>query len=70
MRNKPTTEKAKKFLSKEPTFLGRVHGCDLYEHPEYGDESRLMAITPDGRVKKTEHWEVPNHYDGEDLKSI
>lgn len=68
--NQATTEKAKAFLAKNPTFLGRVHGVDLYEHPTYGDEHPVMAITADGRVKKTDHWEVPSLADGEDLKTL
>lgn len=68
--NKPTTDKAKAFLAKNPTHLGRVHGVDLYEHPELGDESPVMAITADGRVKRTDHWEVPSAADGEDLKTL
>jgi len=68
--NKPTTDKAKAFLAKNPTFLGRVHGVDLYEHPTKGDESPCVAITADGRVKRTDHWEVPSAADGEDLKTL
>lgn len=68
--NKPTTDKAKKFLAKGPTHLGTVRGVDLYEHPELGDESPLMAVTADGRVKRTDHWEVPSFEDGADLTSL
>jgi len=65
--NQASTEKAKAFLAKNPTFLGRVHGVDLYESPTRGDESPLIAITADGRVKKTDHWEVPSFFEGLDL---
>lgn len=68
--NKPTTEKAIAFLAKNPTLLGTVHGVDLYEHPELGDESPLVAITADGRLKKTDHWEVPSPADGVDLMDL
>lgn len=68
--NKPTTDKAKAFLAKNPTFLGRVHGVDLYEHPELGDESCIIAITADGRVKRTGLYEVPNADDGEFLLTL
>lgn len=68
--NKPTTDKARAFLAKGPTLLGRVHGVDLYEHPTLGDESPLIAITIDGRVKMTEHWEVPSHDEGTDLLDL
>lgn len=67
MRNKPTTENANKFLAKKPTFISRVRDCDLYECPTYGDERPLWAITPQGKLKQTEHWEAPSHHDAEDL---
>lgn len=70
MRNTPTTEKAIAFMAQNPTHLGRVHGVDLYEHPTRGDESPIYAITKDGKVKKTSHWEVPSYADGEDLKDL
>lgn len=57
--NKPQTEKAIRFMAMKPTLIGRVRGYDFYEHPEYGDESPLRTITPDGRVKKTEFYELP-----------
>lgn len=68
--NKPTTDKAKAFLNKKPTLIGRVRGYDLYESPTMGDESPLIAITPDGRVKKTYHWELPSYEEAEDLLEL
>lgn len=68
--NKPTTDKAKAFLAKNPTHLGTVRGVDLYEHPTLGDETTLVAITADGRVKSTDHWEVPSFEDGADLAAL
>lgn len=68
--NKPATNKARAFLSKNPTLIGRVHGVDLYEHPTLGDESPLIAITADGRVKRTDHWELPTYDEGEDLLTL
>ena len=70
MANKPTTDKARAFLAKNPTLIGRVLGVDLYESPTYGDESPLIAITPDGRVKKTDHWELPSALEATDLLSL
>ncbi len=70
MANKPSTSKAEAFLAKSPILLGRVHGVDLYESPVHGDEAPLIAITADGRVKHTGHWELPSNDDGEDLKSL
>jgi len=68
--NKPTTEKAIAFLAKKPTFIGRVHGVDLYEDPIRGDEAPMLAITSDGRVKRTDHWELPSADEADDLKSL
>lgn len=70
MRNKPTTEKAIAFMAKNPTYLGTVHGVDLYEHPTLGDETVVYGLTKEGKIKKTSHWEVPTAADGEDLKSL
>lgn len=70
MTNKPTTDKAKAFLAKNPTFIGRVHGVDLYEHPALGDKFTLIAITADGRKKNTDHWELPSNDDGLDLLDL
>ena len=58
--NKPFTAKARAFIAKNPTFIGSVNGVDLYEHPEHGDESPLVAITPSGRVRPTDCWELPD----------
>jgi hypothetical protein len=58
--NKPTTDKARAFLAQNPTFIGRVNGVDLYEHPARGDESPLVAITSTGRVRLTDCWELPD----------
>lgn len=68
--NKPSTANAKHFLSHNPTMLGRVNGVDLYEHPIHGDEWPLVAITADGRVKVTAHWEVPAADEADDLGSL
>ena len=58
--NKATTDNAREFLEKNPTHIATVLGVDLYEHPEYGDESPLVAITSDGRKCKTDLWDVPS----------
>lgn len=68
--NKPTTEKAINFLAKNPTLIGRVNGVDLYESPTLGDESPLIAITADGRVKRTNHWELPLASEAGDLNYL
>lgn len=65
--NKPTTEKATAFIAKNPTLICTVHGVDLYEHPSFGDESPLYAITKDGRLKRTEYWETPDAMESLDL---
>lgn len=68
--NKPTTPKAIRFMAKKPTYIGTVHGVDLYEHPVLGDESPLVAITPAGRVLSTEHWELPLFGLGADIPNV
>ena len=57
------SDKARAFLAKKPTLIGRVAGHAFYEHPTYGDESPLIMITPDGKVKKSDHWELPDASD-------
>jgi hypothetical protein len=57
--NKPTTDKAKRVVS-EGTFIGVVAGVPFYESPIYGDESPLLYITKDGRVKRSGFWDMPN----------
>lgn len=66
--NKPTTVAAEKFLNRNPTFIGTVNGTDLYEHPIYGDENPLIAITADGRCLSTGNWELPSAEEGVDLR--
>lgn len=66
--NKPTTKAAEAFMSRKPTFIGRVNGIDLYEHPVYGDESPLVAMTAEGLVKRTSNWELPDAMDGVDFE--
>jgi hypothetical protein len=70
--NKPTTEKARAFIAKNPTLIGRVNGVDLYEHPTKGDESQLVAITADGRLRPTDCWELPDALsrEGRELTSL
>lgn len=53
------TENAKKFLDRNPTLIGVVNGHKFYEHPELGDESDLIVITPDGRKMHSGFFEVP-----------
>lgn len=60
MTNAATTQNAQKFLAQNPTLIARIFGVDLYEHPLYGDETTLKAITADGRLKNTPFWEIPD----------
>ncbi len=59
--NKPTTNKARGFIARNPTFIGRVLDVDFYESPIYGDEVPLVAITSDGELRHTHNWELPSH---------
>jgi hypothetical protein len=54
------TEKARNFLAKNPTKIGVVLGFHFYEHPTEGDESPLVVVTPDGKVKLSDYWEIPS----------
>lgn len=56
--NTPKTEKALK-LAAMGTLIGSVCGVPFYEHPVHGDESPLLYITKDGRVKLSDFWELP-----------
>lgn len=69
-RNKPTNSRAEAFLAQNPTFLATVNGVDLYEHPKFGDEVQIHAITASGNVRRTDHWEVPSAEDGVDLLDL
>lgn len=53
------TEKAKRFLAKNPTLIGSVAGHKFYEHPTLGDESPLVVINPDGEIDISDWWELP-----------
>jgi hypothetical protein len=70
MTNVARTELAKAFLAKNPTLIVSRYGVDLYEHPTLGDEIELFAITRDGRLKHTDHWEVPSYEDSTDLINL
>lgn len=56
---KTLTERAKKFLARNPTLIGRVAEYEFYEHPELGDETDLKVITPDGRLKSSGFYDLP-----------
>lgn len=58
--NTPKTDKAK-HIAKTATFIGNVSGVPFYEHPTLGDESPLLYITKDGRVKVSDFWELPTY---------
>lgn len=60
MRNQAVSDKAKAFLAKNPTLIGRVNGTDFYEHPTLGDESPLIMVMPSGELRRSEHWELPS----------
>lgn len=54
---------AKAFLRREPELLGLVMGHYFYEDPVHGDESPLWMISPEGKLKRTCCWEVPEAND-------
>lgn len=53
------SDKAKAFLNRKPTLIGRVAGHAFYEHPEHGDEAPLVMIDPEGRVSLSDWYDVP-----------
>jgi hypothetical protein len=57
---KNLSDKARAFLAKGPYYIGTVAGHTFYEHPTYGDESPLVMVTPDGKVKVSAFWDMPS----------
>ena len=55
----PLSANAKAFLANDPTLIGIVAGHYFYEHPTMGDESPLIVITPDGKKRTSDFWELP-----------
>lgn len=54
------SDKARAFLERKPTLIGRVLGYAFYESPTYGDEAPMLMITPEGKLKHTEFYELPS----------
>jgi hypothetical protein len=54
------SDKAQTFLANNPYYIGAVAGHKFYEHPTRGDESPLFVIGPDGKLKLSDHWEIPS----------
>lgn len=54
------SDKAKTFLANKPYLIGAVAGHNFYEHPTRGDESPLLVIGTDGKLKLSDHWELPS----------
>ena len=54
------SEKAAKFLTKNPTLLGQVAGVYFFEDPTHGDEAPLIALCPDGKVRRTTFYDLPD----------
>lgn len=55
---KNLTENAQKFLAKNPTLLETKWGYSFYEHPTLGDETDIKMITPDGKYKSTDCYDM------------
>lgn len=55
------TENAKAFLAMEPALMGQVAGVYFYEHPVHGDESPMMMITREGKLKTSCWFEMPSY---------
>jgi hypothetical protein len=63
------TENAKKFLAKNPTHLTNRQGYKFYECPVHGDTAYIWAITPAGRLVKTDSYEMEDLSDWVDDRS-
>jgi hypothetical protein len=56
----PLSDNARAFLARNPTMIGVVAGHWFFEHPTMGDESPLVVITPDGKKRLSDFWELPS----------
>jgi len=54
---------AAKLMSRNPTLMGIVAGYRFYESPTYGDEAPFLMITPEGKLKHTDCFELPEAQD-------
>jgi hypothetical protein len=54
------SDKARAFLARKPTLVGRVLGCNVYEHPTLGDESPLYMVTSEGQLRILAFYELPS----------
>ena len=59
----PLSDNAKKFKEHNPTYIGTMAGHKYYEDPIYGDEAPLKVITPEGELKTSIWWEMPDDVD-------
>lgn len=57
------SDNARAFLAKSPALIANVLGYRFFEHPELGDESPLVVITPDGKKKRSPFWEAPDMHE-------
>lgn len=60
---KTLTANAKKFLSKSPAHIQTLMGYKFYEHPELGEDTYLLCITPCGNFYSTCFMERLDHED-------
>lgn len=54
------SKKAQSFLAKSPTFIGTVGGINFYENPILGDESPLIYIGQDRKVRVSDFHDFPS----------
>lgn len=58
MINKPRTEKALALVA-TATLIGTVNGIPFYESPTMGEDAPLLFINEEGKVKRSDFWELP-----------
>lgn len=60
---KTLSEKAQKLLSREPVHIQTIGGYKFYEHPDLGEDTYLLCITPCGNVYQSCFMERITHDD-------
>lgn len=60
MEVKTLSDKAAKFLARNPTLIGTVAGDSFYEHPEHGDIVPLVVIRSNGRISYSDFYDLPS----------
>ena len=52
------SDKAKAFLAKKPVVLGVSGDTTFYECPTLGEESPMLFIDQEGKLRRSEFWDM------------